>query len=123
MDQIKAELAPNGILRVGVNLANMLLVTDTAQNGDPIGVSPDMAAEIARRLGVGVSYEIFASPGAVADAGLEDGWDICLIADEPKRAKSISFTAAYVEIEGTYLVPEDSNFQTVEASSFQQIEL
>jgi|TARA_B110000091_G_C13791443_1_gene465819 polar amino acid transport system substrate-binding protein len=115
MDQIKAELAPNGILRVGVNLANMLLVTDTAQNGDPIGVSPDMAAEIARRLGVGVSYETFASPGAVADAGLEDGWDICLIADEPKRAESISFTAAYVEIEGTYLVPEDSNFQTVEA--------
>ena len=114
MDEIRAELAPSGILRAGVNLGNILLVTDTAENGDPIGVSPDMSAEIARRLGVGVSYETFPSPGAVADAGKQGGWDICLIADEPKRAESIAFTAAYVEIDATYLVPDRSRFQTVE---------
>jgi polar amino acid transport system substrate-binding protein len=43
-----------------------------------------------------------------------DAWDICLIADEPKRAKSILFTSAYVEIEGTYLVSGSSPFQSVE---------
>jgi polar amino acid transport system substrate-binding protein len=114
MDDIIAELAPTGILRVGINLGNILLVTGTAPNGDPVGVSPDISAEIARRLGVGVSYVTFSSPGAVADGGKTDSWDICLIADEPKRAKSILFTSAYVEIEGTYLVPGASPFQRVE---------
>ena len=114
MDDIIGELAPTGILRAGINLGNILLVTDTAPNGDPVGVSPDMSAEIARRLGVGVSYITFPSPGAVADGGEKDAWDICLIADEPKRAKSILFTSAYVEIEGTYLVPGPSPFQSVE---------
>ena len=114
MDRIIRELAPTGILRAGINLGNVLLVTDTASNGDPIGVSPDMSAEIARRLGVGVSYVSFPSPGAVADGGETNSWDICLIADEPKRAKNILFTSAYVEIEGTYLVSESSSFQRVE---------
>ena len=114
MDDIIGELAPTGILRAGINLGNILLVTDTAPNGDPIGVSPDMSAEIARRLGVSVSYITFPSPGAVADGGENDAWDICLIADEPKRAESILFTSAYVEIEGTYLVSGSSPFQRVE---------
>ena len=64
MDDIIAELAPTGILRAGINLGNILLVTDTAPNGDPIGVSPDMSAEVARRLGVDVSYVTFSSPGS-----------------------------------------------------------
>jgi ABC-type amino acid transport substrate-binding protein len=49
---VRAELAPTGILRAGINTGNFLLVTDRAENGDPMGVSPDVAAEIARRLGV-----------------------------------------------------------------------
>ena len=114
MDDIIGELAPTGILRAGINLGNILLVTDTAPNGDPVGVSPDMAAEIARRLGVGISYVTYLSPGAVADASEKNSWDICLIADEPKRAENILFTTAYVEIEGTYLVSGLSPFQSVE---------
>ena len=49
---VKAELAPTGVLRAGINLSNFLLVTGQAENGDPVGVSPDLAAEIARRLEV-----------------------------------------------------------------------
>ena len=44
------ELAPNGVLRAGINLSNFLLVSRRADNGDPIGVSPDMAKEIADGL-------------------------------------------------------------------------
>ncbi len=40
MDQIKAELAPTGVLRAGINMGNFLLVTSRAENGDPAGVSP-----------------------------------------------------------------------------------
>jgi len=115
MDQdIVAELAPTGSLRAGINMANMLLVTGERDNGDPDGVSPDMAEEIAGRLGVPVTYVPYASPGEVGDAAGRDEWDIALIAAEPSRAEIMSFTTAYVEIEGTYLVPEGSPLKTVE---------
>jgi polar amino acid transport system substrate-binding protein len=111
---ILSELGKPGTLRVGVNLGNILLVTGESANGGPEGISPDMGAEIARRLGVEVEYVTFATPGEVADAVTENAWDIALIAVEPKRAEKIAFCKAYVEIEATYLVPEGSPLQTVE---------
>ncbi len=110
---IVSELAPSGTLRAGINLGNSLLVTGSTPAGEPTGVAPDMAHEIADRLGVAVSYVPFASPGEVADAAGSDAWDIALIAAEPARAESIAFSAAYVEIEATYLVPASSSFRFV----------
>ncbi len=111
---IVSELAPSGTIRAGINMANTLLVTGSTAAGEPTGVSPDMAYEIAGRLGVAVSYVPFASPSEVADAAGSDAWDIALIAAEPARAESIAFSAAYVEIEATYLVPENSSLRLVE---------
>ena len=48
--QIRNELSSNGILRAAINMSNFLLVTDKKNDGTPIGVSPDMAQEIADRL-------------------------------------------------------------------------
>ncbi len=109
-----SELTDPGTLRVGINLGNILLVTGTGPTGDPQGVAPDMAAAIAERLGVAVSYVTFATPGEVADAVERDVWDIALIAAEPKRAEKIAFCDAYVEIEATYLVPANSPIQSIE---------
>jgi polar amino acid transport system substrate-binding protein len=109
----RSELTVPGTLRVGINLGNILLVTGTSPAGDPEGVAPDIAAAIAERLGVAVSYVTFATPGEVADAVERDEWDIGLIAAEPKRAEKIAFCDAYVEIEATYLVPENSPLQTI----------
>ena len=109
-----SELTVPGTLRVGINLGNILLVTGTSPTGDPQGVAPDMAAVLAERLGVAISYVTFATPGEVADAVERDGWDIGLIAMEPKRAEKIAFCDAYVEIEATYLVPENSPLQSIE---------
>lgn len=108
-----AELAPKGVLRAGINLSNFLLVTGKSANGDPEGVSPDMAAEIARRLGVPVKYVPFKTPGELADMAGKDVWDIGLIGAEPQRAETIAFTAAYCEIEATYLVPAGSPIKTI----------
>ncbi len=111
---ILAQLAPTGTLRVGLNMANGLLITGTAPDGEPDGVAPDMGRAIAERLGVGVSLVQFGSPGEVADTAAANVWDIGLIGAEPARAEVMDFTAAYVEIEATYLVPEGSSFRTVE---------
>jgi len=113
-DAARADLAPTGVLRAAINLSNFLLVTGKAANGDPEGVSPSMAVEVARRLGVEVVYVTFKTPGELADAATEDRWDIGLIGAEPARAVHIDFTAAYSEIEATYLVPPGSNITTVD---------
>lgn len=108
MDAARAELAPTGALRAGINLGNILLVTGKAANGDPEGVSPGMAAAIAERLGVSLKLVPFASPGGVADAVGDDAWDIGLIAADPKRAETLAFAPPYVGIEATYLAPAGS---------------
>jgi len=112
-DKARAELAPTGVLRAGINLSNFLLVTGRGANGDPEGVAPDMAAEIARSLGVPVKLVPFESPGLLGDAVGTNVWDIGLIGAEPQRAEKISFTAAYVEIEAAYLVPPDSPITSI----------
>jgi len=109
---VVAELAPNGVLRAGINLSNFLLVTGRAANGDPQGIAPDMAGEIAARLGVPVKLIPYESPGKLADAVAD--WDVGLIGAEPARAEQITFTVAYLEIEATYLVPAGSNIRSIE---------
>jgi len=106
--EVVSELAPTGVLRAAINMGNFLLVTGRSAAGDPEGVAPDMAREIAARLGVPVAYLPYARPGELADAAGAGVWDIGLIGAEPQRAEKIAFSPAYVEIEATYLVPAGS---------------
>jgi polar amino acid transport system substrate-binding protein len=112
--EIVAQLAPTGVLRAGINLSNFLLVTGKSASGDPEGVSPGMAKAVADRLGVPVRYVPFPKPGLLADAADDNVWDIGLIGAEPQRAEKIAFTAAYTEIEATYLVPAGSKITAID---------
>jgi polar amino acid transport system substrate-binding protein len=112
-DKARAELAPTGVLRAGINLSNFLLVTGRSEKAEPVGVSPDMAKEIAASLGVPLTYVSFKSPGELADQSGNNVWDIGLIGAEPQRAATIAFSAAYVEIEATYMVPAGSALQSI----------
>lgn len=109
-----AALAPTGTLRAAINLSNFLLVTGRGNDGNPEGVSPDMARELANRLGVGLELLRYKTPGELADAAESGVWDIGNIGAEPARAQSIAFTAAYCEIEATYLVPAGSPITSVD---------
>jgi polar amino acid transport system substrate-binding protein len=111
--KIVAELAPTGALRAGINISNFLLVTGKSASGDPEGVAPDMARAVADRLGVPLKLVPYASPGELADMVDKDAWDVGFIGAEPQRAQHIAFTAAYCEIESTYLVPPASKLKTV----------
>ena len=111
--KVLAELAPTGVLRAGINLSNFLLVTGRAADGNPQGVSPDMAHAIADKLGVPVQYVPFKSPGELADRVDDNVWDIGNIGAEPQRAQKIAFTAAYCEIEATYMVPDGSPIKSI----------
>lgn len=107
-----AALAPHGVLRAAINLSNFLLVSRTDEHGAPDGVSPDMARSLAERLGVEIELLTFDSPGELADAVQSGVWDIGNIGAEPARAEHIAFTAAYAEIECTYLLPAGSPIES-----------
>lgn len=109
--KVISELVPTGVLRAGINMSNFLLVTSKSATGEPEGVAPDMAREIAMTLGVPVSYVPFDGPGELADAAGKDVWDIGLIGAEPQRAEKIAFSPPYCEIEATYLVPAGSTLK------------
>jgi polar amino acid transport system substrate-binding protein len=113
-DNARAELAPSGILRAGINMSNFLLVTGKTPEGDPDGVSPDLAREIARRLGVPLKLVPFPSPDGLVAAADDNVWDIGNVGAEPQREEKMSFTAAYAEIEATYLVRDGSPLKSVE---------
>lgn len=112
-DQARAELAPTGVLRAGINLSNFLLVTGRSPTSEPEGVAPDVAREIANSLGVPIHYVTFKSPGELADQAGKNVWDIGLIGAEPQRAAVMTFSAAYVEIEATYMVPPGSPIKSI----------
>jgi len=110
---VRSELAPTGKLRVGLNMSNFLLTATDAATGKPKGLAADMGMELGRRLGVPVELVPFPNPGAVADAAKTGAWDVGFIGAEPQRATEIDFTAAYVEIEATYLVPPGSPIKAI----------
>ncbi len=106
------ELTPTGKLRVGVNLSNFLLV-QRDPDGTIRGIVPDLAQELAKRLGVDAELHKYEKVGDVADGAKKGEWDVAFIGAEPQRAAEIDFTAPYVEIEATYLVPAGSPIKSL----------
>jgi polar amino acid transport system substrate-binding protein len=110
---VRSELAPTGKLRVGLNHGNFLLVSAGSSASAPRGVAPDVAHELGRRVGVPVDFLKFETAGALADAVRTDAWDVAFLGAEPQRAGEIAFTAAYLEIPSTYLVPAGSSIRSI----------
>lgn len=109
----RAELAPTGTLRAGMNLGNTLFTGQDKATGELRGVSVDVMRELAARLGVPLALVVHATPGEVADAADKNTWDVAILAIEQARAEKIAFSPAMTEIEATYMVHRDSKFQSV----------
>jgi polar amino acid transport system substrate-binding protein len=110
---IRDELAPTGKLRAGINYQNFLLVTSYSPGAEPRGPAPDLARELGRRLGVPVEFVAFETAGKLADGVKTGAWDVAFLGAEPQRASEIAFTAAYLEIPATYLVPAGSSIRSI----------
>lgn len=105
---ILRELAPAGRVRATINLGNVVLAQKDSGTGALGGVSVDLARELARRLGVEAELFPFDTAGKAFAALQAGACDVGFLAIDPVRAADLAFTAPYVVIEGTYLVPEAS---------------
>lgn len=110
---LRNEFAPSGVLVVGVNYGNPVIVQKDPAGGEPRGVGAELARELARRLGVPVRYVTFDTAAKAADALKQRAIDIGFLAVDPARATDIDFSAPYVDIEGTYLVRRDSPLRSI----------
>ncbi|MET1114532.1 MAG: ABC transporter substrate-binding protein [Comamonas sp.] len=104
------EFSSTGRLRASINLGNPILARRAA-DGQPAGVSIDLAHEFARQLGVGIELVVFDSAGKSVEAVTAEQADIGFFAVDPVRGAGLHFTAPYVLIEGAYLVQEASPIQ------------
>lgn len=104
--------APTGKLRASINLGNPILANKDPATGAPFGVSIDLARGFAERLGVQIELIVFDAAGKSVEAVTREAADIGFFAIDPLRGEGITFTAAYVLIEGSYLVPSDSPIQS-----------
>jgi polar amino acid transport system substrate-binding protein len=75
-------------------------------------VAVDLLQEVGRRLGVPVQIVAYDSVAVMGDAAPSGVWDIAFLGSDPLREALMSFTAAYLEIDATYLVPAGSPLRT-----------
>ncbi len=108
----RAELAPGGKLRVGLNLSNNTTVTKDAQTGELRGVAVDLSRALAEEMGVAFEPVLYPSATKMAEAAAGQ-WDVAFMAIDPARAQVITFTAAYMLVPNSYMVPPGSPIQTM----------
>ena len=107
-----SSFAPTGSLRVGINLGNPLLAS---LDGDaPKGITVDIANYIASQLQLPITFTCYQMAGATVDAVKAGDVDLVFVAIDPDRGADISYTPAYIQIEGAYMVKECSPLMTNE---------
>ena len=100
--------APTGTLRVGINLGNPLLASLDGNTGAPKGITVDIANYIANELQLPITFTCYPMAGATVEAVKSDEVDLVFVAIDPVRGADISYTPAYIQIEGAYMVKDSS---------------
>lgn len=96
--------APTGRLRAVINLGNPVLASRSADTGQVEGVSVDLAKRLSAQLGVPLELLAVDVARDSVEAVQTEAADIGFFAIDPARAGEIRFSAAYIHIEGSYLV-------------------
>jgi polar amino acid transport system substrate-binding protein len=105
-------IAPTGKLRAAINLGNPILANLDKTTQQAYGVSVDLATAFAKQLGVDVELQVYDTAAKSVEAVTLEHADIGFFAIDPLRGAGIAFTAAYVLIEGSYMVRADSKLQS-----------
>jgi polar amino acid transport system substrate-binding protein len=103
-----SSFAPTGTLRVGINLGNPILADEDPKSKKLSGVTIDIANEIGKRIALPVKLVPFKTAGSTVEALKGGNIDLVFVAIDPVRGADISYTPAYIQIEGAYMVKASS---------------
>ena len=109
-----SSFTPTATLRVGINLGNPILANEEPNTKRLYGVTIDIANEIGKRISLPVQLTPFKTAGATVDAVKTGEIDLVFVAIDPVRGADISYTPAYIQIEGAYMVKADSTINNNE---------
>jgi polar amino acid transport system substrate-binding protein len=113
--QAASPLASTGTLRVAVAIASeagpFFVAIDGA--GNPTGVTVDLGAALAQKLGVPVAYTVYANIGECTDALSTGEADVSFMPVDRARTTRVAFGPAYYLIESTFLVTAESGIHTM----------
>jgi polar amino acid transport system substrate-binding protein len=109
--QVGANLAPTGTLRATFIANNPVQGRVDAQTGATSGPAPDLARELARRLGVPFIVTPLPAAGAVMESVTTGKADIGFLAYEAARAEQVDFSDPYLVSGSAYAVRADSSIR------------
>jgi polar amino acid transport system substrate-binding protein len=101
-------LAPGGKLRVGVYMGSPTSMLRHAASGETRGITYEVGAELARRLGVPVEYVEYPRVAEVVAALKAGAVDFTITNASPARALEVDFTPPVLDVELGYLVAPGS---------------
>jgi polar amino acid transport system substrate-binding protein len=107
----RAVLAPTGSLRASFIATNPVQGRVDAKTGATTGPAPDLARELARRLGVPPVITPLPDANAVLESVKSGQVDIGFLALEAERASQVDFSDAYSNSGAAYAVRANSAFQ------------
>jgi polar amino acid transport system substrate-binding protein len=109
----QSSLAPTGTLRAAYLSTNPAHAVKDPASGEVRGVAVDLARELARRLGVGVTLTAIQGPQAIINAVERGEIDIGFVAYNPERAGPVEFSRPYMLVQQTFVVPAGSSIKSV----------
>ncbi len=113
----RKELAPTGKLRIGILVGSLgpstfYAVRDPA-TGRLRGVTVDLGAALAKRLGVPLEFVPYPSAEALNQSATAGEWDVTFMTVDRHRETLVDFGPAYAVFEATYLVLPASGIRSI----------
>jgi polar amino acid transport system substrate-binding protein len=111
------ELIPTGKLRVAIAIApapSALYAVKDSTTGKFRGVTVELGAALARKLGVPVEFLPHLASGEIQNSAASGKWDVTFMPVDEERKKFVDFGNAYHLLQSTYLVAPGSKIMKVE---------
>jgi polar amino acid transport system substrate-binding protein len=115
-DAVLKELAPTGKLRVAIGVSpapSAFYAIKDANTGKFRGITVDLAAALARKLGVEVEFLPHLASGEIQGSVNSGVWDVTFMPVDEERKKILDFGSPYHLLQSTYLVRESSPLKSV----------
>jgi polar amino acid transport system substrate-binding protein len=123
---VMKELVPTGKLRVAIAVApapSALYAIKDSTTGKFRGVTVDLGAALARKLGVPVEFLPHLASGEIQNSAASGKWDVTFMPVDEERKKFVDFGNAYHLLQSTYLVAPGSTLMKVEDANAQGVRI